>query len=81
MGKVDETPLQIFNKKFLSPLQEIFLEDSNGSIAVLIPGIRDMLSQHSVFPQAELTSDVTMNDPVSSFFLMALVLFLIAAFS
>lgn len=62
-GDVDSTPSTLFSTKVYEPLRA-FLDASPGSIAILLPGIRDLVSHHAVFPQSELSTDVV-NDPVS----------------
>lgn len=42
---------------------QIFLDSNPGSIALLVPSIRDVLSGHTAFPQCELSSEYT-DDPV-----------------
>ncbi|KAE9400427.1 hypothetical protein BT96DRAFT_992941 [Gymnopus androsaceus JB14] len=61
-GEVDETPLDLFQRVFLEPLRD-FLSWSPGSIAVLIPSVRDLISSHAVYPQAEFRKSVIKSDP------------------
>ncbi|KIK69549.1 hypothetical protein GYMLUDRAFT_212131 [Collybiopsis luxurians FD-317 M1] len=61
-GEVDETPLDLFQRIFLQPLRD-FLSLSSGSIAVLVPSIRDLISSHAVYPQSELHKLVIKSDP------------------
>lgn len=57
-GDIDVTPLRLFQRKIIEPLRA-FLDSSPGSIAVIIPSIRDIVSFHNVYPQAEFGSDVS----------------------
>ncbi|KAH9933127.1 DNA polymerase alpha, subunit B [Epithele typhae] len=60
-GDVDSTPEDMFRTVLVARLRE-FLDDSPGSIALLVPGVRDILSDHAVFPQPELNSALA-DDP------------------
>ncbi|KAK1234537.1 DNA-directed DNA polymerase alpha subunit pol12 [Marasmius sp. AFHP31] len=60
-GDVDEPPLALFNRIFLEPLRQ-FLESSPGTIAVLIPNVKDLISSHAVYPQCEMGPEVTKHD-------------------
>ncbi|KAF9027142.1 DNA polymerase alpha, subunit B [Hymenopellis radicata] len=61
-GAVDSTPLQLFQKQFINPLKSM-LDESPGHIAILVPNVRDLVSAHAVFPQAEFETEVTNGDP------------------
>ncbi|KAJ7069986.1 DNA polymerase alpha/epsilon subunit B-domain-containing protein [Mycena amicta] len=61
-GDVDSTPLSLFRTRFILPLRE-YLDSAPGSIAVVIPSVRDLISNHAVFPQGELEREVVMSDP------------------
>lgn len=63
-GDVDLTPLELFRQSVLEPLREM-LDALPGTIALVVPSVRDLVSDHAVFPQAELGADV-INDPVST---------------
>lgn len=65
-GEVEETPLELFQRVFLEPLRD-FLSWSPGSIVVLIPSLRDLISTHAVYPQAEFRRTVIKSDPVCKF--------------
>ena len=52
-GDVDEMPSRTFLKRFIGPLNS-FLEGSPESLILLEPSIRDILSDHPVYPQSEL---------------------------
>ena len=63
-GDVDEPPLTLFHRIFLDPLRQL-LDSSPGSIAVLVPSVRDLICTHAVYPQREMGSEITKNDSVS----------------
>ncbi|KAF9077663.1 DNA polymerase alpha/epsilon subunit B-domain-containing protein [Rhodocollybia butyracea] len=60
-GDVDESPLEMFQRIFLEPLRDI-LNSSPGSIAVLIPSVRDMITSHAVYPQSEFQRLISKSD-------------------
>lgn len=51
-GDVDESPAEIFREQFLANLTD-FLSDSPDSQILIIPSVRDIISDHAVFPQGE----------------------------
>ncbi|KAJ3754976.1 DNA polymerase alpha/epsilon subunit B-domain-containing protein [Lentinula raphanica] len=53
-GEIDETPLELFHRIFLNPLRN-FLSLSPGSIVILVPSVRDLISTHTVYPQCEFS--------------------------
>ncbi|KAI0770357.1 DNA polymerase alpha, subunit B [Fomes fomentarius] len=53
-GDVDATPADMFRTEFVERLRD-FLDSSPGSIVLLVPSVRDILSDHAVFPQCELS--------------------------
>ncbi|KAJ6620810.1 DNA polymerase alpha/epsilon subunit B-domain-containing protein [Mycena sp. CBHHK59/15] len=61
-GDVDSTPLNLFRTRFTDPLRA-YLDSMPGSIAILIPSVRDLISDHAVFPQSELPSELSRADP------------------
>ncbi|KAJ6512102.1 DNA polymerase alpha/epsilon subunit B-domain-containing protein [Mycena vitilis] len=61
-GDVDSTPLNFFRSRFTDPLRT-YLDSVPGSIALLVPSVRDLVSDHAVFPQGELPADLTRKDP------------------
>ncbi|KAF5389267.1 hypothetical protein D9757_003533 [Collybiopsis confluens] len=61
-GDIDETPLDTFHRVFLQPLRD-FLNSSPGSIAILVPSVRDLVNSHTVYPQSEFQKLVTKSDP------------------
>ena len=58
------TPDKLFQRRIYESLKT-FLVSSPDSIVILLPGIRDLISQHAVYPQGELSSDFIQNDSVS----------------
>jgi len=53
-GELDETPSQIFTDRVTKPLLS-FLSASPSSLILLVPSISDILSDHPVLPQSELS--------------------------
>ncbi|KAJ7779978.1 hypothetical protein B0H16DRAFT_1711208 [Mycena metata] len=49
-GEVDSPPLNLFRTRIIDP-QRAYLDLVPGSIAILVPSVRDLLSDHAVFPQ------------------------------
>ncbi|KAJ7459686.1 DNA polymerase alpha/epsilon subunit B-domain-containing protein [Mycena latifolia] len=60
-GDVDSTPLNLFRTRFTDPLRA-YLDSVPGSIAIIVPSPRDVVSDHAVFPQCELPADVARGD-------------------
>ncbi|KAI6123468.1 DNA polymerase alpha subunit B [Pisolithus croceorrhizus] len=54
-GDIGKTPSEIFERHFQEALRD-FLLQSPGSIVLLVPSVRDLISDHIVFPQSELRS-------------------------
>lgn len=63
-GEIDEDPQQLFKSKFIDTLEQ-FLKSSIASTIMLVPSVRDIISDHAVFPQCELDSSLGQH-PVSS---------------
>ncbi|KAJ7719271.1 DNA polymerase alpha subunit B [Mycena metata] len=61
-GEVDSPPLNLFRTRIIDPLRA-YLDLVPGSIAILVPNVRDLVSDHAVFPQCELPADVAREDP------------------
>ncbi|KAF7299214.1 DNA polymerase alpha subunit B [Mycena indigotica] len=61
-GEVDSTPASLFRTRFVDPLRS-YLDSAPGSIAVVVPSVRDLVSSHAVFPQAELERELVKSDP------------------
>ncbi|KII90842.1 hypothetical protein PLICRDRAFT_137336 [Plicaturopsis crispa FD-325 SS-3] len=59
-GDIDNTPTDIFRSQFLDSLRT-FLDGAPGSIVLLVPSVRDIISQHAVFPQAEFGPEFAMD--------------------
>lgn len=66
LGDIDSTPNQFFKEKFLDPLR-VVLDMNPGSIAILVPSVRDMISHHAVYPQCELEKVLSGGDHVRSY--------------
>ncbi|KAI0086596.1 DNA polymerase alpha/epsilon subunit B-domain-containing protein [Irpex rosettiformis] len=56
-GNVDDTPTDLFRKKFLDPLSQL-LDSIPGATALLVPSMKDVMSSHAIFPQSELDSSL-----------------------
>ncbi|KAK4685108.1 DNA polymerase alpha subunit B, partial [Tremellales sp. Uapishka_1] len=56
VGNVTQTPSEIFRDKISSRLQQI-LDQSPGTVIILVPNVRDMVSRHVAFPQAMLEKE------------------------
>lgn len=56
-GDTDLTPANIFRAQFTAPLRS-FLNASPESIVIIVPAVRDLVSNHAVFPQAELEPEL-----------------------
>lgn len=63
-GEIDHAPTEIFRQTFKEQLRD-FLTASPDSLVLLVPSVRDILSDHPVFPQCELGSELSA-DAVSS---------------
>lgn len=59
---MDLTPTQLFHKHFTRHLRD-FLDLSPGSLALLVPNVRDIINDHAVFPQCEF-NPIYAGDPV-----------------
>lgn len=62
-GEVDDPPDVLLRKVIVAPLQE-YLDSKEGCLVVVVPSVRDLVSEHTVFPQAQF-SETLFNDPVS----------------
>ncbi|KAJ7644276.1 DNA polymerase alpha/epsilon subunit B-domain-containing protein [Roridomyces roridus] len=67
-GDIDIPPQKLFRVRFLKPLKEC-LKAVPGSIALIIPSVRDIISDHAVFPQCELPATYA-DDPESPIHLL-----------
>ncbi|KAG6903250.1 hypothetical protein C0995_000145 [Termitomyces sp. Mi166 len=61
-GETDMLPAALFRSLFIEPLRT-YLDSSPGSIAILIPSIRDLISRQAVYPQGELGLELIASDP------------------
>ncbi|KAL4080954.1 DNA polymerase alpha/epsilon subunit B-domain-containing protein [Scleroderma citrinum] len=61
-GDTDETPKEIYNRHFCGALQD-FLLHSPGSKVLLVPSVRDLISDHAVFPQCAIDAGLCNNVP------------------
>ncbi|CAK5284436.1 unnamed protein product [Mycena citricolor] len=60
-GDSDSTPLNLFRTRFADPLRA-YLDSVPGSMAVVVPSVRDLISSHAVYPQCELDAGTARND-------------------
>lgn len=63
IGDFDSPPSTIYEARFLNPLKS-FLDTSPESIVLLLPSVRDLLSDHAVYPQSEYCKELTSGHPV-----------------
>ncbi len=56
-GEVTQTPVEIWRDQVGSRLQRI-AENSVGTLIMLVPSIRDLISQHIAYPQAKLDKEL-----------------------
>jgi DNA polymerase alpha subunit B len=62
---IEHTPAEMFQSHIIGSLNE-FLAASPGSVAVIIPSVKDIISDHACYPQAGLKArDLGSEDPVS----------------
>ncbi|KAF8636025.1 hypothetical protein AX15_000185 [Amanita polypyramis BW_CC] len=62
IGDSDTPPSMIYQARFLNPLKS-FLGASPESIVLLLPSVRDLLSDHAVHPQGEYPERLTGGHP------------------
>lgn len=62
-GEIDAPPDIMFRDVIISQLQE-YLDSKEGCLVLVVPSVRDILSDHAVFPQSNLDERLS-NDPVS----------------
>ncbi|KAH8104494.1 DNA polymerase alpha, subunit B [Cristinia sonorae] len=60
-GQVEATPSSMFRDIIITPLQE-YLDTREGCLVIIVPSVRDLLSDHTVFPQAQFSTQLC-NDP------------------
>lgn len=63
IGDFDTSPSTLYEARFLNPLKS-FLDTSPESIVLLLPSVRDLLSDHAVYPQSEYPKELTGGHPV-----------------
>ncbi|KZO90375.1 DNA polymerase alpha, subunit B [Calocera viscosa TUFC12733] len=64
-GDVDHTPLEIFQQRIGRPLHGC-LNANPGLSLVIVPGVRDLVSFHSAFPQAALSETADLALPTAA---------------
>ncbi|KAL6302805.1 DNA polymerase alpha, subunit B [Sparassis latifolia] len=52
-GDIDTTPAELFRQTFTATLRE-YLDSAPGALVLIVPSVRDIISDHAVFPQSEL---------------------------
>lgn len=62
-GDLDFTPANVFKARFVDPLRA-FVTTSPQSIVLIVPSVRDLVSNHAAFPQPELDSEIFSSHPV-----------------
>lgn len=72
IGDLDTSPSTLYEARFLNPLKS-FLEASPESIVLLLPSVRDLLSDHAVYPQSEYPKELTGGHPVRLLYFSLLV--------
>ena len=63
-GDTDQTPSELFHNQFTEKLHE-FLESCPNSLILIVPSVRDVISDHCVYPQSPLGVSELSVDPVS----------------
>jgi DNA polymerase alpha subunit B len=63
-GDVDQTPTELFHTQFIENIHD-FLEASPNSLVLVVPGVRDMIGHHCVYPQSPLDIPGLSGHPVS----------------
>lgn len=66
-GDVDMSPSEMFEHHFLAPLKA-YLNATPGSIALIVPNVRDIISNVASFPQAGFEPNLVSNDDVRAAF-------------
>lgn len=56
----------MFRSVFLEPLQQV-LDSLPGTTIIIVPSVRDIMSDHAVYPQAKFDTSV-IDDPVCFLF-------------
>ncbi|KAF9464138.1 DNA polymerase alpha subunit B [Collybia nuda] len=60
-GDIESTPTQLFRSQIIDPLRAV-LDSCPGTIAAVVPSVRDIISRQAVYPQAELEPDLAGTD-------------------
>ncbi|KDQ62190.1 hypothetical protein JAAARDRAFT_189548 [Jaapia argillacea MUCL 33604] len=55
-GEINKLPTDVFRDRFTESLLQ-FLDVSPGSLVLILPSIKDIISDHAVFPQCELSQE------------------------
>jgi len=55
-GVIDQSPAQLFHEQFTENLRDFF-HVSPDSLVLIVPSVRDLLSDHTVFPQCEFSGE------------------------
>jgi DNA polymerase alpha subunit B len=63
IGDLDVSPSNLLQANFVTRLKS-FLDTSPGSMVLLVPSVRDLVSDHAAFPQSELSPDLFPVHPV-----------------
>ena len=63
IGDLDVTPSNLLQANFATRLKN-FLDTSPGSMVLLVPSVRDLISNHAAFPQPELSPNIFPVHPV-----------------
>jgi DNA polymerase alpha subunit B len=63
-GDLDQTPAELFHTQFTENIHD-FLEASPNSLVLVVPSVRDMISDRFVYPQASLDAPGLFGHPVS----------------
>jgi len=61
-GDTDQTPSELFYNQFTEKLHE-FLGSCPNSLILIVPGVRDVISDHCVYPQSPLGVSDLSDDP------------------
>src|SRR6188768_1073951 len=67
-GDADASPSNIFKAQFIDPLKG-FLNGSPESVVLMVPSVKDLISNHVAFPQPELDAGLFELHPVSICFI------------
>ena len=62
-GDLDISPANLLKAHFIDPLRS-FVTASPQSIVLIIPSVRDLVSNHAAFPQPEFDPEIFASHPV-----------------